>query len=101
MYKKISVLVGLSLLVSPYIATARTEAIPVSNCPQILRTLTRGSRGNDVSSLQVYLEISPTGYFGSLTATAVAKFQARKGLAQVGIVGPQTRAALARNCSDP
>jgi peptidoglycan hydrolase-like protein with peptidoglycan-binding domain len=35
-----------------------------------------------------------TGYFGAQTKTAVTAFQKAHGLAQVGIVGPQTRALL-------
>lgn len=74
---------------------------PSTICPQILRSLSRGSTGSDVMSLQAYLGVSQTGYFGPLTASAVAKFQASEGLSQVGIVGPLTRAAFARRCGNP
>src|SRR3989344_5475658 len=70
-------------------------------CPQILRTLAQGVSGTDVRELQAYLGVSQTGYFGPLTASAVAQFQSSEGLARVGIVGPQTRAAFARRCGTP
>ena len=35
-----------------------------------------------------------TGYYGNLTTKAVRDFQLSKGLEQVGVVGPGTRAAL-------
>ncbi|MDO8514241.1 MAG: peptidoglycan-binding protein [bacterium] len=71
---------------------------PSRVCPQILRQLSQGTTGSDVTSLQQYLGVSQTGYFGPMTAQAVAKFQANEGLSQVGSVGPQTRAAFARKC---
>lgn len=65
------------------------------------RNLALGSRGADVDALQQilidggFLKIaSPTGYFGALTRTAVIAFQAKYSIAQVGLVGPQTRAQL-------
>src|SRR3989344_5108765 len=76
-------------------------AMPSRVCPQILRYLSQGSTGDDVMNLQTYLGVSATGYFGPLTANAVAKFQASEGLSQVGIVGPLTRAAFARRCGYP
>ncbi len=119
------VLVGFSLLASPFVVSANSStdlqgqiqsllaqikvlqkqiadlSSPSRVCPQILRTLSQGSKGDDVLSLQSYLGISQTGYFGPLTARAVAKFQAEEGLSQVGFVGPQTRAAFARRCGNP
>ncbi|MEK7156470.1 MAG: peptidoglycan-binding protein [Patescibacteria group bacterium] len=67
-------------------------------CPQILRTLEQGITGSDVKELQAYFGVTQTGYFGPMTARAVAAFQAEEGLSQVGIVGPMTRAAFARRC---
>ena len=64
------------------------------------RNLTVGSRGSEVSMLQErlisegFLVSDVTGYFGPLTRDAVKKFQAAHGIDMVGIVGPQTRAAL-------
>jgi hypothetical protein len=67
------------------------------------RDLTLGSRGEDVSALQQmlidagYLAISaPTGYFGPMTKSALAKWQAANGISPAsGYFGPKTRAYLA------
>ncbi len=58
--------------------------------------------GSDVSALQTFLAkdktIYPqglvTGFFGTLTTSAVSNFQARNGIATVGRVGPVTLAAI-------
>lgn len=68
----------------------------------LTRQLQFGMRGDDVSELQRFLvedsTIYPqglvTGYFGSLTRAAVARFQTRNGIASVGRVGPLTLAAI-------
>lgn len=65
-------------------------------------SLSVGSRGADVTSLQTFLAqdttIYPsgliTGYYGSLTAAAVSRFQTRYGISAVGRVGPQTRTKI-------
>ena len=67
-------------------------------CPTFTRTLAQGATGNDVTQLQQYLGVSPTGYFGPMTAKAVAAVQADAGLSQVGIVGPATRAWFYKRC---
>lgn len=67
-----------------------------------LRQLDIGARGADVTELQTYLAATPafypqgliTGYFGSMTASAVARFQTNYGIAPVGRVGPVTIAKL-------
>lgn len=59
------------------------------------KDLTVGSSGSEVSALQKAIGVTPaTGYFGSVTKTAVMKFQASKGISATGFVGPLTRAAL-------
>src|SRR3989344_7241885 len=77
------------------------------------RSLSRGSSGSDVITLQNalinkgYLPAGKnTGYFGSLTQTAVQKFQCAQSIACAsttvagyGIYGPRTRAMLADNNS--
>lgn len=67
------------------------------------RDLTVGSKGDDVSALQQilieggYLKIAaPTGYFGSLTKTALAAWQKANGISPAsGYFGPKSRAYLA------
>ncbi len=69
----------------------------------ITRSLYRGSRGDDVTALQLYLAQFPdlypealiTGFFGELTERAVKRFQKKHGIEQAGIVGPKTRGRLA------
>lgn len=64
----------------------------------LITTLSEGSRGDAVKTLQAILAADPTiypeglitGLYGKLTAKAVARFQKRNGLPQVGIVGPKT-----------
>lgn len=64
------------------------------------RTLSLGASGTDVLELQKLLQSHglfsevPTGYYGPVTAAAVSRYQASKGLEQVGYVGPRTLAAL-------
>ncbi len=66
------------------------------------RSLTVGSRGDDVTALQTwlnakgYLAVAPTGYFGVLTKAAVAAFQTANGITPTaGYFGPLTQAKLA------
>lgn len=81
-------------------------------CPRITSSLGIGSRDGAtygaVSQLQQYLvqagvypEGQITGYYGPLTARAVARLQAQYGLDPVGVFGPQTRALVARMCGAP
>lgn len=80
---------------------AVASALPVY-AAEISGSLSQGSTGADVTTLQTYLASDSTlypeglitGYYGSLTAAAVVRFQARYGIDQVGVVGPQTRAKL-------
>lgn len=77
--------------------------VPVfTHAETLTRQLQLGMSGADVSALQTFLAkdatIYPqglvTGYFGSLTKSAVSNFQARNGIATVGRVGPQTLARI-------
>lgn len=70
----------------------------ITNAEILTRQLQLGSRGADVSALQLFLAedstIYPqgliTGYFGTLTKAAVSKFQTLNGIPAVGRVGPAT-----------
>lgn len=64
-------------------------------------TMSLGSRGDDVTTLQNkllalgYLDYpSATGYYGTLTKTAVIRFQRLHGLSSDGIAGPLTQGKL-------
>ncbi len=63
-----------------------------------------GQKNSSVTNLQKYLfaiynpSMTPTGYFGTLTRSYILRFQKDNGIAQVGLVGPATRAALKRTC---
>jgi hypothetical protein len=58
-------------------------------------TISRGSYGPDVITVQTCLEVEPIdGDFGSITERAVMAFQRDGGLEDDGIVGPDTWAAL-------
>lgn len=69
----------------------------------LIRTLSVGESGADVTALQTFLEnkgyltIPPgiaKGYFGALTKKAVVVFQKENSIDPIGIVGPMTRAAI-------
>ena len=77
---------------SPLVASAQT----------LTRQLQQGMSGSDVSLLQTFLAkdktIYPqglvTGYYGTLTTSAVSNFQSRNGISTVGRVGPATLAVI-------
>lgn len=64
--------------------------------------LKEGMSGSRVTQLQSdlkklgYLSVNPTGYFGSLTKTAVKKFQKKYGLTQDGIAGNVTLTKISK-----
>ncbi|MEK7609116.1 MAG: peptidoglycan-binding domain-containing protein, partial [Patescibacteria group bacterium] len=66
--------------------------------PTLIRSLFRGSRGEDVRQLQEFLAQDPaiypeglaTGYYGIGTEAAVKRWQAQNGVPAVGVVGRQT-----------
>ena len=70
------------------------------------RLLKEGVSGNDVTALQRdlnalgYLNVSPTGYYGSLTKAAVTRLQGRHGIDQDGIAGPMTFSLVNRLISE-
>lgn len=59
-----------------------------------MTTLKKGSRGQEVKTLQQKLHLIDDGIFGVLTEEAVKEFQKANGLTADGIVGPKTWAAL-------
>ena len=59
-----------------------------------MNTLKKGSKGEDVKTLQKALKITVDGDFGTKTETAVKEFQKSKGLVADGIVGNKTWEAL-------
>jgi hypothetical protein len=70
-----------------------------ANADTFTRSLTVGSRGADVTTLQMglkakgYLASEATGYFGNLTKAAVAAFQTANGITPAaGYFGPLTQA---------
>lgn len=84
---------SLAALLMPGVAAA---AAP---CPYVWHsTLKTGSRGADVSALQVLLGVDAAGVFGPKTAVAVRQFQKGHSLQQTGATGPLTRAQLNVMC---
>lgn len=77
---------------------ATSAATPAAEAPS--QTLTPGDTGSQVKMLQQALAAlgfspgKPDGDYGPSTQTAVEKFQASKKLAEDGVVGAQTLAAL-------
>ncbi len=73
-------------------------------CSILARNLSHGAQGDDVRGLQEflssegYLSTNATGYFGSLTAQAVAKWQESQGVSSVGILGPMSRERIKGWC---
>lgn len=102
--KKIKILFLLIIFLS-YSSITLTQA---QSCASYTQQLTMGSTDDatqgEVSRLQSYLNslgllnVAPTGYFGSLTRTAVSRYQISKGITPYGMVGPLTRQALSQAC---
>lgn len=97
---------------TPVASVSTTQA----ECPSLTRNLWLGASGADVSRLQVFLRSTGdftypeiTGYYGSATAAAIKRWQARNdvvssGTAETtgyGVVGPRTRSMLLQRCSPP
>ncbi len=97
-YRAIAAAFGFALA----LAYATFSAVPVAQAAEIFGSLSLGSTGTDVTTLQTYLSSDSTlypeglvtGYYGTLTQAAVTRFQARYGISQTGTVGPITRAKL-------
>ncbi|WP_369146088.1 peptidoglycan-binding protein [Streptomyces sp. R44] len=71
-------------------------AAPTSGKPVAKRLMGDGDENEQVRELQArlrqldFFDRAPTGFYGTMTATAVKKFQARRGLAQTGSVDEAT-----------
>lgn len=55
-----------------------------------MQTIKKGSKGEDVKTLQKKLNLQVDGIFGSITEEAVIEFQKSNGLVADGVVGPKT-----------
>ncbi len=61
--------------------------------------LYQGMKGDDIKKLQTFLNekgytVLITGYYGSMTTSAVKQYQIKNGISPTGTVGPLTRASL-------
>ncbi|MBI3442518.1 MAG: peptidoglycan-binding protein [Candidatus Sungbacteria bacterium] len=78
--------------------TTPTALQPEPAPPELTRSLSRGSSGDDVRTLQEFLahdkDVYPegllTGYFGPASEAAVKRWQKKHGVEPRGIVGPKT-----------
>src|SRR3989344_6118598 len=76
-------------------------------CAILNRNLSQGTQGDDVRGLQEflnaegYLSANATGYFGPMTANAVARWQASQGVSAVGSMGPMSRERIRIWCGNP
>ncbi len=109
-------LIQLAALQARTASSAPSSTQAGTQCPHLIRDLSRGSQGNDVFELQRFFigegllaADSNTGYFGLFTESAVKSFQCKTmGLCSgapavngYGAVGPKTRGAIASRCSSP
>ncbi len=107
---KISKKITFLIIIIVCILIAFTKSKAESSClNNFTYNLNLGSTDNtsngEVSRLQSYLysinllNTAPTGYYGELTRTAVAKYQISMNITPYGSVGPITRTALALSCN--
>lgn len=96
-----------------FLASSLGSAIPLvpayaaPACITFSNNLHRGMSGSEVTVLQTFLAtqgyfaMTPTGYFGPITFSAVQKFQSAKDISATGYVGVLTRTAIGNNCGTP
>ncbi len=83
-----------------------TPSTPSVGCYAFTRDLTLGAQGADVTALQAFLRAkghfthpTDTGYFGSITQTAVAAWQSANGVTPpAGYFGSKSKAAYNTQC---
>lgn len=91
-----SAVAGIALALS----LAASPSADAATCVKLSSDIGSGSTGSAVLSLQAflkeagYLSAAPNGNFGPATLAAAKAFQAAKGIAATGFVGPQTRLAV-------
>ncbi|MBS3903523.1 MAG: peptidoglycan-binding protein [Anaplasmataceae bacterium] len=95
---------SIQVLISGNFSSYATPTLPTNSSVVGKYTFTQSldidDSGPEVTALQNYLTAKGyysgpiTGYYGSLTESAVKKFQAANGITAQGNVGPSTRAAL-------
>jgi peptidoglycan hydrolase-like protein with peptidoglycan-binding domain len=91
----VDLFISLGIISSDKAEAAKAAVTSSASAMSYTRDLTVGSSGADVTALQNAIGVSPaTGYFGSITKSAVMAYQASKGVPATGYVGPLTRAAL-------
>lgn len=110
-----TLLAQIQILRSTLAALSSSATTPASSksCPTLARNLSKGSRGEDVRTLQWFLvsegvltSESTTGLYGKWTEIAVQDWQKQKGIVSsgtaattgYGAVGSRTRSAIALSC---
>jgi dienelactone hydrolase/peptidoglycan hydrolase-like protein with peptidoglycan-binding domain len=105
MWMRFAYLIVLAALMLPAFVSAQSI---------VCAPLSKGSTGPRVVALQAFLDEAylefptPTGYFGSITETAVKQWQREKGIVSSGnaattgwgVVGPKTMAAMGLSCAN-
>lgn len=94
---------GMPVGSNPLPAPAPTPGPTPAPAPRVLK---KGDKGQDVSEVQVALnlhgaKLTVDGDFGAKTEAAVKDFQKKNKLTADGIVGPKTRSALSKPASTP
>lgn len=90
----------LALLQAQVSGSSQTAVQSVGSSYIFTSYLKQGAENDEVLELQKvlqklgHLKVAPNGYFGPSTFAAVKKFQAERGLDQLGAVGPGTRLEL-------
>ncbi|MEZ0208807.1 MAG: peptidoglycan-binding protein [Candidatus Paceibacterota bacterium] len=92
-----------SIFVILFISSISFSFAASTPCLDFSTNLSRGSESNLVLSVQNFLfakgflRVTPNGYFGPSTLSAVKAYQKANGFAQVGNTGPATRGAMKRD----